>query len=75
MEFAALGEAHWSPCNVSRPCLRSRAIFCFTQAVCHYLSPQDDVAADGAAQCPKCVIKEETALFLGFSLFQPQSFD
>lgn len=60
---------------MSRHCLRSRAIFSFIQAVCHYLSPQADVAVDGAAQCPKCVIKEEIALFLGFSLFQPQSFD
>lgn len=67
--------SHWSPCGISRHCLKSRTIFFFIQAVCHYLSPRADVAVDGAAQCPNCVIKEEIVLlcFLDFPCFSPRA--
>lgn len=77
VEFAALGEAHTGVLVMSQGsflgpgqyfALFRVAFFFFFSIIC-------DVVMDGTAQCPNCVIKAEIALFLGFPLFQPHSFD
>lgn len=75
VEFAALGEAHTGVLVMSQGIALGPGQYFALFRVVFFFSIICDVVMDGAAQCPNCVIKEDIALFLGFPLFQPHSFD